>query len=449
MVTPTLLHAQVEPEVVVTLIDGSEVSGTIIESTYESITIDKAGYDPLTIKDESIQSVYFVERRKRVNMQEYRSFFANGQFTDEAFETAEEKDNNTSGTDQLSYALQRNKQVRVVLNNGKVVYGRIRKYESKSLLTLRPSRGPLKEVFYNDIDRIYELTSSGGEFLLYKAPEGEDRNASIMDEDPATDELTYADEPFVDDEEDAQPKFEYQPNVRVILTSRQVIEGQLIEQRAGEYIRLRREDGEVIRLNRYVIKKVISLDEENPVITFRSGRRLSRNYRERIDLTRPIYGVIDFAFNWQTSGGTSEFGGIHNHYTVGYQWKPYLGFGLGTGFDILVNSEQAMLFAPIFTEIRGYIIQKPKFVAPYYRLAAGFNIANSNQDVFFNSNFFLKPALGLRIASRRRGDTIIEMGYHFQSVDMTYFGFDFMGNREQIFEQAKLRRFYIGVGRMF
>jgi len=240
----------------------------------------------------------------------------------------------------------------------------------------------------------------------------------------------------------------FNPDIRLTLNRNKQIEGDFIEAKGDEYVKMRLDLWKVVKIGGEYIQNITFLDPENPLISEEQQKRLIYRRLPDLDFSRAIYGVMDFSLNWQKKNDLINFGGLHNHYIIGYRWHPLLSTGVGTGFESYSNNEHNMFFIPILMEVRGYIPTPAKVLAPYYRLVSGYNFSNSNRDVQYSSSLFIKPALGLRMSSRQRVDVLLEFGYHLQNLDMEYRDRDEFGILNQILVDLALRRFYIGLGLM-
>jgi hypothetical protein len=121
------------------------------------------------------------------------------------------------------------------------------------------------------------------------------------------------------------------------------------------------------------------------------------------------------------------------HFSVGYRYKPSLGFGIGMGID---GHEYVML--PVFFEFRGFLVKKNQRIRTQesltrlkkqflltrklplcYSLQVGYNVP---VDGLFSSETFesveggvlIYPSIGLMLPSRGGSSLQVDAGYKFQ-----------------------------------
>lgn len=103
---------------------------------------------------------------------------------------------------------------------------------------------------------------------------------------------------------------------------------------------------------------------------------------------------------------------------TGYQFNKWLGLGLGVGYDMYnVDIRQAII--PVFTEVRGRVLDKK--VSPIYSVSAGVGFGVNNEEngiTKMKPGFMWNPALGFSIQGSENASFVIDLGYQFQH--MTY-----------------------------
>lgn len=114
--------------------------------------------------------------------------------------------------------------------------------------------------------------------------------------------------------------------------------------------------------------------------------------------------------------------GFGLHHVVGYQWNRLLGAGLGFGLENFsgINTNGSLVF-PVFVEARGYLLQKRK--TPYYSLSAGYAFATKDKVAGLTAaagGFRLHPAFGVRLGANDHVNFLLDLGYVFQSVTLTW-----------------------------
>jgi len=138
-----------------------------------------------------------------------------------------------------------------------------------------------------------------------------------------------------------------------------------------------------------------------------------------------FYATIDRSKYFASSIRTSRYSDVSWHLSLGKMLNSVFAVGIGTGSDIYDGVESRhYTFTPIYAEVRGYHFKK--ITTPYYSLAVGIGIPNNRskdfveQNDYYTTGLFIKPAVGLRIASKRKINYYVELGYRIQNTKSHY-----------------------------
>ncbi|MEL6867794.1 MAG: hypothetical protein AAFP19_25440, partial [Bacteroidota bacterium] len=171
--------------------------------------------------------------------------------------------------------------------------------------------------------------------------------------------------------------------------------------------------------------------------------------------TSGYYGVYKISSTWSNvDDAEGNFSGMHFHTIQGHQFNDFLAVGGGIGLDVIGGKDfRTYTFLPIYVDIRGFPIRGK--VSPYYALSLGYGFAFDAFDNFddeaderYSGGIMIAPALGLRFASRKKGQFLLELGYKMQYTDAQYqhreFGNPFTSgyfiyvNRETFFRRLEV-----------
>lgn len=140
---------------------------------------------------------------------------------------------------------------------------------------------------------------------------------------------------------------------------------------------------------------------------------------------------------------------------VGYFISPQIALGLGIGYEDFYNgiieAQQRHIFFPIFAHTRAYLLNKT--LSPYISCDFGWSIASKryyNETRQTKGKYILRPALGLRWATRKRFNYLMEFGYKLQrfSFENSYFSSE-EGTYKFLFSDVVLQRYTINFGLVF
>ncbi len=167
-------------------------------------------------------------------------------------------------------------------------------------------------------------------------------------------------------------------------------------------------NGDIISVKQEEVKSIS--DEKYPV----DYEPIKSLYKNTYDY-QPGSMYYIFTFGGNLSRNETEFGiGADAIFSVGKQQSLKLGYGFSTGVDNLSVLGTAVIY-PVLLEVRGYL--KEKVVSPYYVLQAGYGFSKKSEKLGVletRGGFTVRPAIGLRIGGRQRGNILLEVGYIFQ-----------------------------------
>jgi hypothetical protein len=128
------------------------------------------------------------------------------------------------------------------------------------------------------------------------------------------------------------------------------------------------------------------------------------------------------------------------HMSVGYQFNQYVSVGGGFGMDVYDKE-----YFPIYADFRGYILNSA--VSPYYAFQAGYGISSdifnlNSSNISHKGGAMLHPSIGVRFASFRKTNFILEAGYKFQYDKRT-------DERRNTVDKITYRRLALKVGLLF
>ncbi len=126
--------------------------------------------------------------------------------------------------------------------------------------------------------------------------------------------------------------------------------------------------------------------------------------------------------------------------TVGYQFNKYLSVGGGLGWEVYDMS----IFSA-HADFRGYYNEKK--ISPYYSVQAGYGIAADliddwNDRIELKGGPLIHPAIGIRFASRKKTNFLLEAGYRFQWAERN-------DETRERFDKITYRRFSFRLGLKF
>lgn len=218
-------------------------------------------------------------------------------------------------------------------------------------------------------------------------------------------------------------KAQESPKVSTIyLNNGEIYKGNLVDYRKGEYLILKRLNGDLDTIADNQIKKIEQIEMSRRSSVIESNKRYNQAAVKN-EKTRKKRKYQFRERGWYNATGFSGFGGRSDSYlkmgiglstTTGYMFNRNLGIGLGIAKDNY-SSRQGEGLYPVFAEVRGYL--KKKFNTPYYAVRAGYGFAFENEKFGITQaegGAMLNPSVGYRFGGDKTGNIYFEMGYKFQ-----------------------------------
>lgn len=215
------------------------------------------------------------------------------------------------------------------------------------------------------------------------------------------------------------------PKVSTIyLNNGEVYKGNLIDYRKGEFLVIKRLNGDLDTIADNNIKRIEQFEKTQPTN--------QRPYKQQYNPPPPPLTkekkkkkrkYLFRETGWYNATGFSGFGGRSGSYlkmgiglssTTGYMLDRRLGIGIGIGKDNY-SSRQGEGLYPVFGEVRGYWYKK--FNSPYYAVRAGYGFAFENEKFGITQatgGLMLNPTVGYRFGGDKTGNIYFEFGYKFQ-----------------------------------
>jgi len=143
------------------------------------------------------------------------------------------------------------------------------------------------------------------------------------------------------------------------------------------------------------------------------------------------------------------------HFTNAKFINPKMAIGLGVGIDLYTGSASRYYtysFIPITAHFRNYIFNQK--LSPYYAIDIGWGISGETNvegyDNFYKSGLMGKLSIGLRFASRKKSNLVLETGYRFQKTYSEYETINYQnGSIIEIREDILFKRLTVGLGYIF
>ena len=191
----------------------------------------------------------------------------------------------------------------------------------------------------------------------------------------------------------------------IYLKDGSTLRGVIIEQIPDQYVKISIAGGTVIEVNMNEVKRI---------------KADKGNYAFNPDGSNSKVKGFYTGYNVQTmfgQAGESDFEqrlifGVGIQYSLGYQINKYAAIGGGVGLQLYDN-----VFGDAFIQARGFL-PLGKFT-PTLAIDAGYGVplvlSDINNDVTQQKGgVSLRPSIGVRIATRKRADILIDVGYQFQ-----------------------------------
>jgi hypothetical protein len=222
----------------------------------------------------------------------------------------------------------------------------------------------------------------------------------------------------------------------VYLSNGSIIRGTIIEQ-TKEVIKIKIIGGSIL---------VYQLDEVERI----TKEAINKENEEKLKRVRNMYQINDSATYYHSLTfsilmGVDDFGLIAApsfHYVFGYQYKPLIGLGVGTGIDSY-NFSEIVNIIPLYLEARGYLYEEP--FSPYYSVKLGYGFPlQTTQILEASGGLMVNPKIGFRLPSRTNVAFVIELGALIQNTEYTTMGWTGIQR-----DDVSIRRYTIGVGMLF
>lgn len=222
--------------------------------------------------------------------------------------------------------------------------------------------------------------------------------------------------------QDASPQ--EKNNVEVTLKNGHKLSGQLIYYIPHDKLSIRISEGNDLVLPMEEVKD-LEMSQEKVVKPY--------SFKERKIYNRTHLSIL-----------TGESGdGYALSHSVSYQYKHWIGVGLGAGIANYYNSSGYNLF-PVFAEVRSYLLQKN--ATPFFGLKAGYAFNNADEEIgqlTAEGGRMLNGYLGYRFSG---DDMMIDIfsGIVFQKSE-----YESISGETLIHDKMEYKRLEMGIGIMF
>lgn len=206
---------------------------------------------------------------------------------------------------------------------------------------------------------------------------------------------------------------------KLYLKDGRIVEGVIMEQKFGESITLKLEDGEQVTFREEEVELLVRTQASSTNLSYhtsttvppsRAAWRRARPIRYRED--NSIYQYLAFGLGFgQGNGGSATATPTIPGYGIGYRFNQYVNVGIGTGLE----PYEAGLIAPIFAEFRGDV-GKQKKVMPHYfgQLGYGAVLAEGWQVNELKGGLYYHWGAGYKFNTRGRLDWTLTVGFKSQ-----------------------------------
>ena len=190
--------------------------------------------------------------------------------------------------------------------------------------------------------------------------------------------------------------------ITVHLVDGSIFRGEILEYEIGKKMRLKISDKVTLEIGGNMIEKVVQASE-----TKITKPDFVPQFKGWYNSTN-IYTLEGFLAGIRESGL-----GIQN--ATGFQWKHWLGTGIGFGYDNF-DLDSRLSSIPLFFEIRGQLTKDQ--VSPFYVLQGGYALGLKDEDrdiVKSEGGLMIHPSIGILFNSRNgKNAYTIDIGYRFQ-----------------------------------
>lgn len=186
------------------------------------------------------------------------------------------------------------------------------------------------------------------------------------------------------------------------------MQGEIIEEKEGEHIRLQTAENNIITIPLELIHKTKKVNRKNRTY-YDKGRNVKKRGYYNVSMVGSIFGTDEF------DGRTL---GLSFQTINGYMFNRWIGVGGGVALDFYTYE-----FIPLFVDIRGYVMDKA--ISPYYSVNVGYgfgaDLFNRFDDGFrdIEGGLMFHPSIGVRFATRYNSSFQVDVGYKFQDATIT------------------------------
>lgn len=176
-----------------------------------------------------------------------------------------------------------------------------------------------------------------------------------------------------------------------------IFEGQLLEYKDGEYIKMNLGQSEItIKYESIKTIKHKNLKFSNPYSFKETGFYHHTNLNLMPGYLSAGNGVL----------------GIGIDHTSGYLFNRWIGAGLNLGLNNYNPGSREVIYS-LAAEARGYLL--PRKISPYYVVRTGYGYAHKGVNFLKASGgFFFNPGIGLRFGTSEIANFMMELGVSFQ-----------------------------------
>lgn len=207
---------------------------------------------------------------------------------------------------------------------------------------------------------------------------------------------------------------------KLYLKDGRIVEGVILEQKIGETITMKLEDGESVTFAESEVELLVRTQASNTPLSYHASptvlpsRRAYRkarpiNYRK----DRSIYQNVSFALGF----GQSNWGGVAvtptiPGYTIGYRHNQYINVGIGAALE---PYDGGVGIAPIFAELRGDIGKQKKTMPHYFgQLGYGAPLSTGWEVTELKGGVYSHIGVGYKFNTRGRLDWTLSVGMKSQ-----------------------------------
>lgn len=225
---------------------------------------------------------------------------------------------------------------------------------------------------------------------------------------------------------------------KIYLKDGRIVEGTIVEQKFGESITIKTEDGEQLTFEEKEVELLVRTQASSTNLSFHTSTTVPptrRVYRQSLPIKyredKTMYHMVVFGLGF----GESNWGGVTATptipgYRMGYRYNQYLNAGVGVGLE----PYEGGLMLPIFAELHGDVGKQKKIMPHYFgQLGYGAALAPGWQVSELKGGLYYHYGVGYKINTRGRLDWTVTCGLKSQKTwqrrqDWRWPG-DIVGNR--------------------